>query len=78
MGTGTRSQLWIEAGDPPVWHRVVRRVDAGRYRAVCGWALGLTDGRIWPAKPGETGPEHDARCHDCAAGVETPPSDPEG
>ena len=59
--------LWFEErAETSVWHLAVGKAGTGRYRMACEWELELRDARrLWPVKPGESGPPHDERCHSC-------------
>jgi len=64
-------QLWIEEPDKPVWHHA-RMGGPSAFLVTCGWLVPNRDGRLWPQKSGEAGPDMDQRCHDCVAGRVTP------
>ena len=59
--------LWFEErAEESVWHLAVGKAGKGRYRMACAWELELREvRRLWPAKPGESGPLREDRCHSC-------------
>lgn len=60
--------IWIEEPDKQVWHGVKEHRERTTFRVGCGWELHLRGHtRVWPVRPGESGPPDARRCHACVS-----------